>query len=154
MTDRGSAPDIDARRRPDPAPCAATSRRGEPIVLERRRSNDDPRRSGIERGGDDFLVSESAGDFDPDAVADGLDDLADHGRMGRRSVARTVEIDDMEPASAGVGEPPGDGDGLRREGGLPGEIALLKANDAASPEVDRREDLEPACRSHGAMLSY
>ena len=62
--------------------------------------------------------------------------------MRWRSIAGTVEIDDMKPASAGVGEPAGDGDGLRREGGLAGEIALLQANDTASPEVDRREDLE------------
>jgi hypothetical protein len=30
----------------------------------------------------------------------------------------------------------------------------LQANDTPSPEVDRREDIEPPCRIHGAMLSY
>jgi len=124
------------------------------VILERRRSNDDASGSGIERGGGDFLAPEATGDFDPNAVADGLDDLTDHGGMRWRSIAGTVEIDDMKPASAGVREPPGDGDGLRGEGGLAGEIALLQANDTPSPEVDRREDIEPPCRIHGAMLSY
>ena len=67
--------------------------------------------------------------------------------MDRRPVARTVEVDHMEPPRSRLDEPPRHGDRIVREGGLPLEIALLESHHPSTPKVDRRHELEAALSS-------
>ena len=78
-----------------------------------------------------------------------LERTEDYVRTGQ-----SIEIHDVKPAGPCVGEAARDGYGHGRERRLPGEVALLQANDAAAAQVDRREDVERTCRGHSAMLSY
>ena len=94
------------------APCAATSRAGECRVLERRRSDDDAAGSRIEGRRDDLLVRRPPATSTPTRSPTAATISRIDRRMRWRSIAGTVEIDDVKPASAGVGEPAGDGDGL------------------------------------------
>ena len=65
--------------------------------------------------------------------------------LGRSSRPRPVEVDHVEPARAGRGEPLRHRDRIVAVRGLALEVALAQADDSAAAQVDRRQDLEASC---------
>jgi hypothetical protein len=96
-----------------------------------------------QRGRHGPFGAEPPGDLDREPLPDGLDDPRDGLELAGRAEAGAVEVDDVQPSSAGIGERRRDGHRIVAVRGLAAEVALSEADDASITEVDRREQLEP-----------
>ena len=90
------------------------------------------------------FVAQAARDFDADALPRPPRRCrGDRVHCAGTPVRRAVEVDDVEPRAPAVGEPDAAIDAeLVLVRGLPVEVALAEAHDAAAAKVDRGQDLE------------
>ena len=124
----------------------------EPSVLERRCSNNGPRRPGRQRPSNGALIPEPTCDLDRDSLPHGLDDRTDLVVMRRDTRSGSIEVDDVQPPRPRRGEPSGHSRWLGSVDGLTVVIALTESHNLAAAQIDRGQDLEGRCHLHGVML--
>ena len=152
VTDGLAVPHVD-RDNDAPGSVRRDEATGEGRVPEGGGPDDDPGRSGLQGIGDGALVPEATGHLDLGQPTDRLDDRSDHLTVRRHAGPRAIEVDHVDPPRAGQREPDGDVDRIGVVGRLPVEVALAQSNDAPTPKVDRRQDVERACVHHGSMIA-
>ncbi len=107
----------------------------------------------VESGLDRAFVAQATGDLTARPIPYRVDDPGDDLRLPASAVARTVQIDDVDPGRAGLHEARGNRDRVRPVDGFAGEVAFRQADDLASAQVDGGQQLElAAVRGPGARL--
>ncbi len=127
---------------------------GEGGVAQGGRPDDGSRCPCGEDDGDRLLGPQATRHLDGQSMADRFDHVADHRGVCRLPAPGPVEVDHVQPASSGIGEPGRDRDGVVRERRLPCKIALTQPDDAPAPQVDRRQDLEAACHRRVTVVAF
>ena len=107
-------------------------------ILERGRADDDPGDSRVRQRRSGRLAAHAAPGLHPRPARDRPRDRSDDRTVQRLACARGIEIDDVDPTRARVGEADGDGDRVDVVCDLPAVVALVQPNDLARSEVDGR----------------
>ena len=108
-------------------------------VAERGRPDDRPGRARGEHRLDGCLVAQATGDLDERPLPHPARDRRDEADLAAGRVARSIEVDDVQPAGARRDKARGNGDRVVAVGGLGREVAAQEPDDPTAPKVDRRE---------------
>ena len=111
-----------------------------------------------QRALDSALVSQAPGDLDAGPLPHPGHDGGDHLELARCRIAGSIEVHDVQPARAGVGEAHGNLDRVVPVDRLPVEVAPQEPHDAAAPQVDGGQQVEGRrgglARCHGTMIAW
>ncbi len=135
-------------------PVRRDQRANERRIAQGGRADDGPGSAPLENRADSFRGPQAAGHLDSQSIPDLLDEGRDHGPMVGCPTPRGIEVDDVEPTSAGLRERQRDGDGIVREGGLAIEVTLLEADDTTAAQIDGGQDREVACPFRRSVVAF
>ena len=116
-------------------------------VDERGSADDEPRQAEIEQLPNRLLVADAAAKLALDV--DRCQDFLDARQIDRQPLARPLQIDNMQVASAGVGKSPRHGRWIIGKDGLLLVVALPQPDAFSTAKIDRRPDLHGDCSVKG-----